>query len=148
MAVGDRTDPYRAYNYRIEIDNTPVAGFSEANIPDGDVEPAEYREGTDPMWPRKLSGLRKFSNITLKRGYTESDDLYRWYVTALSGSVERRNGAIILQDEDRNEVLRWNFSEGWPCKYMGAAMNASSNDMAIESIEICVESVFVEFLGV
>ncbi|MCG3206434.1 MAG: hypothetical protein FOGNACKC_00032 [Anaerolineae bacterium] len=147
MPVGDRNDPFRAYNYRVEIDNTTVAAFSEANGLTATIEQTEYRNGTDPMHPRKLSAKRTFNNITLKRGYTNSSDLYEWYAVGLNGSVERRNGAIILQDEDRNEVLRWNFNEGWICKYEGAMMNATSNDVAIESIEICVELVELEFLG-
>lgn len=148
MAVGDRNDPFRGYNYRIEIDNTAVAGFNEAAGLTFDIDPVEYREGTDvQMHVRKLSGLRKFSNITLKRGYTPNQELYNWYLIGLNGALERRNGAVILIDEDQNDVMRWNFSEGWICKYEGASMNATSNDVAIESIEICVERVEMEFLG-
>jgi phage tail-like protein len=147
MAVGDRIDPYRSFNYRIEINGTQVAGFNEANVGAFDVEPVEYREGIDPMYPRKLSALRKFANIVLKRGYTDNNELQDWYALALNGTVLRRDGAIILQDEDRNEVVRWNFAEGWPCKYESAALNATSNDVAIESVELCVERVEVVFLN-
>jgi phage tail-like protein len=147
MAVGDRIDPYRSYTYRVELDNTPVAGFSEASNLTFDVEPVEYREGTDPLYPRKLSGMRKFSDITLKKGYTQDDDLYVWYATALNGPVERRNGSIILQDEQQVDQIRWNFNEGWISKYERSALNASSNEVLIESVQICVERIEVEFLN-
>jgi len=65
--------------------------------------------------------------------------LFDWYRQNLNGSVERRDGAIIMMDEDRADTLRWNFEQGWICKYTGPTMNATSNDVAIESIEICVE---------
>lgn len=145
MAVGDRNDPFRAYNYRIEIDGLTVAGFSEASGLTNDIDMVEYREGTDPMYPRKLSGLRKFSNITLSRGYTDSTELYDWYQAALNGPLDRRDGAVILQNESRDDVVRWNFDAGWVTKYEGPSMNASSNDTAIERIEICVERIVVEF---
>ena len=146
--LGERNDPFRGYNYRVEIDNTAVAGFSEAAGLTFDIDPVEYREGNDvQMHVRKLSGLRKFSNITLKRGYTPNQELYDWYLIGLNGILERRNGAIILIDEDQNDVMRWNFSEGWISKYEGASLNATSNDVVIESIEICVERVEMEFLG-
>lgn len=145
MPTGERVDPYRGFNFRVQIDNTDVAAFSEASGLTFDVDPVEYREGTDlPLHVRKLTGLRKFANIALKRGITENKDLWDWYKDVLDGSVERRNGAVILLDEDRNEVLRWNFEGGWICKWEGPSMNATSNDVAIESIEICVERVELE----
>lgn len=145
MPTGERVDPYRGFNFRVQIDNTDVAAFSEASGFTFDVDPVEYREGTDlPLHVRKLTGLRKFANIALKRGITENQDLWDWYKEVLDGSVERRNGAVILLDEDRNEVLRWNFEGGWICKWEGPSMNATSNDVAIESIEICVERVELE----
>jgi phage tail-like protein len=145
MPTGERVDPYRGFNFRVQIDNTDVAAFSEASGLTFDVDPVEYREGTDlPLHVRKLTGLRKFANIALKRGITENQDLWDWYKEVLDGSVERRNGAVILLDEDRNEVLRWNFEGGWICKWEGPSMNATSNDVAIESIEICVERVELE----
>jgi phage tail-like protein len=45
----------------------------------------------------------------------------------------------VLQDEQHNDVLRWQFQNGWICKWEGATMNATSNDVAIESIEIVHE---------
>lgn len=145
MATGDRNDPYRGFNFRVEIDNTAVAAFSEASGLTFDVDPVEYREGTDlPLHVRKLTGLRKFANIALKRGFTDNKDLWEWYKAVLNGTVERRDGAVVLMDEDRKDVLRWNFTEGWICKWEGPAMNATANDVAIESIEICVERVELE----
>ncbi len=145
MATGDRNDPYRGFNFRVEIDNTAVAAFSEASGLTFDVDPVEYREGTEKqLHVRKLTGLRKFANIALKRGFTDNKELWEWYKEVLNGTVERRDGAVVLVDEDSADVLRWNFEEGWICKWEGPAMNATSNDVAIESIEICVERVELE----
>lgn len=145
MPTGERIDPYRGFNFKVQIDNTDVAAFSEASGLTFDVDPVEYREGTDlPLHVRKLTGLRKFANIALKRGFTDNRELWDWYKAVLNGTVERRDGAVILLDEDRNEVLRWNFEGGWICKWEGPSMNATANDVAIESIEICVERVELE----
>jgi phage tail-like protein len=145
MAVGDRNDPYRGYNFRVEIDNTAVAGFSEASGFTQDIDPVEYREGNDVnLHVRKLAGLRKFANIVLKHGFTDNTELYDWYLTNLNGAIERRDGAIIVQDEDRNDVIRFSFSNGWICKYEGPTLNATSNDVIIESVEICIERVVRE----
>jgi phage tail-like protein len=140
--ITERKDPYRAFNFRIELDNTSVASFRECSGLTLTTDPVDYREGTDiPLSPRKLTGMTKFSNITMKRGYTQNEDLWNWYKNVLNGVSDRRNGAVVLQDEEHNDVLRWNFTNAWVCKWEGAMMNATSNDVAIETIEICPERI-------
>jgi phage tail-like protein len=145
MATGERVDPYRAYNFVVEIDDTAVAGFSEVTGLTFEVDMTDYREGADkPLHVRKLTGLRKFSNITLKRGLTDNRELYEWYRSVLNGIAERRNGAVILNDEDHNAVARWNFRDAYICNWEGPSFSGSSNDVAIESIQICAERVELE----
>jgi phage tail-like protein len=142
MAIGDRFDPYRTFNFRVEIDNVGVAFFSEVSGLTFNVDPVEYREGTDKnLHNRKLTGLRKFSNLVLKRGFTEQKELWDWYLAVLNGITPRRGGAVVLCDEDHADQLRWEFQNGWICKWEGPAMKANANEVAIESIEICVERV-------
>ena len=88
---------------------------------------------------RKLPGLRKYGNITLKRGFTQDKELWQWRKTTIDGLTERRSGSIILLDESREEVLRWNFVAGWVSKWEGPALNAATNEAAIESLEIAHE---------
>ncbi|MGA2086545.1 MAG: phage tail protein [Terracidiphilus sp.] len=140
MATGVRNDPYRGFNFRVELDNTSVAAFRECSGLTLNTDPVDYREGTDSwLSVRKLPGLRKYTNITLKRGFTDNQDLWQWYLNILNGVDDRRNGAIVLQDETHTDKLRWEFQNGWICKWEGATMNATSNDVAIETIEICHE---------
>jgi phage tail-like protein len=140
VATSPRVDPLRGYNFRVELDNTSVASFREASGLTLNTDPVDYREGTDTwLSVRKLPGLRKYSNITLKRGITTNEDLWDWYLNILNGVDDRRNGAIVLQDEQHNDVIRWEFQNGWICKWEGATMNATSNDVFIETIEIVHE---------
>ena len=140
--TGERTDPYRGFNFEIQIGRTAVGGFRECSGLSFTTDPVEYREGTDvPLHARKLTGLRKFANVTLKRGFTRSKELWTWYKNVLNGKEDRRNGAIILQDEKHNAVMRWNFENAWITKWEGPGLNATSNDVAIESIELAVERV-------
>ena len=139
MATGQRTDPYRGYNFLVEIDGITQAGFQEVGGLDSSTDPIEYREGTDPSHARKLPGLTKYTAVTLKRGITDSDELWKWRATVVSGKAERRNGSIILRDDRGDEKLRWNFVNGWPSKWTGPALNATGNAVAIESLEITHE---------
>lgn len=140
-----RIDPFRNYNFRLEIDNLPVAAFSEAGglTSDGDV--VDYRTGVDiPLTARKLPGLRKFGPITLKRGVVKDSSLWDWYRNIVTGNVDRRNGSVILMDEQRNDVLRWHFEGAWPNKIEGPSLKAAGNEVAVESIELIVEDIILE----
>src|SRR4051812_38771923 len=115
-----REDPYRAYNFIVEIDSIAVAGFSEVGGLSGDGDVVEYREGTDvPLTVRKMPGLRKYANISLKKGYTTSRVLWQWRLAIINGNVDRRNGAVVLLDEQRNRVAEWQFENAWVVKYEG-----------------------------
>src|SRR4051812_12609355 len=128
MATADSRDPYRGFNFRLELGTQAVAGFRECSGLTFNTDPVEYREGTDrALHPRKLTGLRKFANIVLKRGVTDNRDLWRWYKSVIDGTPERRDGAIVLQDEQHNDVVRWQFEAGWICKWEGPGLNATSN---------------------
>lgn len=143
--TGQRNDPYRGYNFEVQIDSSAVAGFREVSGLGFTTDPVEYREGTDvPLHVRKLTGLRKFDNLMFKRGFTMNAELWNWYKNILNGIEDRRNGAIILNDEQHNAVLRWNFEGAWITKWEGPAMNATSNDVAIESMTLAVERVELE----
>jgi len=140
--TGTRNDPYRTFNFRVEIDGTSVAGFRECSGLSFTTDPVEYREGTDvALSPRKLTGLRKFKNMEFKRGMTKDETLWTWYKNILNGSDDRRNGSVVLQDEQHNDVLRWEFEAGWITRWEGPSFNATTNDIAIETIEIAVERV-------
>src|SRR5579859_4635040 len=109
MTTPKRQDPYKAFNFIVEIDGVQSAGFMECSGLSAEITVIEYREGGSNSAPIKLPGLRKFSNITLKRGLTQSRDLWQWLNSILQGKIDRRNGAIIILADDRSEVARVNF---------------------------------------
>jgi phage tail-like protein len=141
MATGARTDPYRGFNFMVEIDGITQAGFQEASGLDSSTDAVDYREGTDPNHVRKLTGLNKFSPITLKRGITDSDELWKWRQTVVDGKTDRRNGSIILLDEAGSEKIRWNFVNAWPSKWTGPDFNSTGTTVAVEALEITHEEV-------
>lgn len=132
-------DPYRSYNFCIEIDGIARAGFRECSGLDSASDPIEYREGKDGRTPRKLTGLMSYSNIVLKWGSSDDTELWEWHKKVQDANVERRNGSIILLDETGAEKVRWNFVEGWPTKWTGTNFDAASNEVAIDTLEIAHE---------
>jgi phage tail-like protein len=131
--------PYPKYNFLVEIYGLALAGFLECTGLESETAVIEYREGSWPSSVRKIPGLTKYTNITLKRGVTTSTELYDWRANIINGQIDRRNGSIVLLDEKRQEVARWNFREGWPCRMSGPDLNALKNAVAIEELVICHE---------
>ena len=145
-----RPDPYPAFNFEIIIngisdDGKSVKGaFMEVTGLGVEIAAIEYRTGSEDITVRKIPGLKKFSNIVLKRGVIGDLTFWKWLAQAMNGQVQRANGSVILFDENRQEVMRWNFTRGWPCKYTGPSLNAKGNEIAIETLEICHEGLSVE----
>lgn len=145
MASDDRIDPFRVFNFVVDIDDTPVAGFSEVSGLSAEGDSTEYREGNEAEnHVRKLTGLRKYSNLTFKRGFTRDDTLWRWYVNIANGVPDRRNGSIVLLNEKHEPVMRWNFENAWINKIEGPSFKATGNDVAIESMELVHEKLTLE----
>lgn len=139
--MATRTDPYRGFRFLVDINGIQF-GFQECSGLDSQAGVIDYREGPDAPHLRKLAGLSSFSPLSLKRGITDSADMYQWHLTALTGTPDRRQVSIILLDFTSTvEKIRWNVTDAWISKWTGPAFNATSNAVAIESLEITHEGV-------
>jgi phage tail-like protein len=139
MATGDRRDPLRNFRFRLEIDGIQQAGFSEAMVPDATIDIIEYREGIEVTTVRKLPGLTKYGNLSLKWGVTDSLELYNWHRQIVDGNVQRKNVAVIIIDEAGNDKARYEFVNAFPMKYDAPDLNAKGNEVSIEMLEIVHE---------
>ena len=138
---------FGAYNFLLEIqgvinDNKViVGGFKSVAGMDSETEIIEFKQGNDSV-VRKKPGRTTYANIVLERGYTATDDLWQWRKNIEDGKIDRRAGSIIILDQDcQTEVARYNFYEGWPCKWYVPDMDSDTSGMAIEKIEIAIEKV-------
>lgn len=149
MAATDaRNDPYRAFNYEVDFGDKTSAGFSEVSGLTADGDHVDYREGTDPFnYVRRLTGLRKYANIRLIRGYTKNDKLWQWYEAIANGKNDRRDIIITLKDEEHKPVLRWTVVAAWVNKIEGPTLKAAGNDIALEAVEICHEGIHMQRVG-
>ena len=136
--MAPRVDPYKNFNFRVEIDGLSVAGFSECTGLETEVSVIEYREGADSA-VRKLPGLAKVGDVTLKRGITQSNELQSWHKNILNGVPDRKDVAVILMDDERTPVVVWRLRHAFPRKWQGPALRANGNEVAIESLELSCE---------
>ena len=140
-----RRDPYLNFNFLVQIDGDTVAGFREADLPDARIEVAAYREGNERSNTiRRLPGRVEYSPLVLRRGFAGDRTLFQWWRDVADGNLDRRNVVIILRDQSGRDVARWAFRDALPTKYSGPSFRAQGNEVAIESIELAVESMELE----
>jgi phage tail-like protein len=136
-----RNDPLRNFRFRLEISGITEAHFNEASGFEISTDAIDYREGDKETHVLKLPGLNKFGNVTLKRGVTDSMDLYKWHLDVVSGNTRRETVAVVVLDEQGGDKARFEISNAWPVKYHGMDLNAKGNDVSIETLELVNEGI-------
>jgi phage tail-like protein len=141
-----RENPYSNFNFVVLLGDTEVAAFSEVSGLDSENTPIEYREGADSINSmRKLPGIEKYSNVSLKRGITGSLALWNWRKEvrdSTSTIPPRKEVTILLLNEkhDRDKpAMTFKLRNAWPTKITGPSLNAKGNDIAIEQLDLVHE---------
>ena len=133
-------DPFVNFNFLVETGGVLAAGFSEITGMNGETQAVEYREGRDIYSnTRKLPGLSKYGNVTLKKGVVVDQDFFKWFKTGVDGDIQRLDISILLLDEQRQEKVRYNLTAAWPVKFVAPDLKAAANEIAVQSLEIAHE---------
>lgn len=128
-------DPYAVFKFVIVVGGIEVGGFSEVSGIQAETETEDFREGGVNIFLRKIAKVTKYTNLTLKRGITDADLLWKWHQDVVNGKIEKKLVTVVLQDKLKNEKWRWVFSDAYPVKWSSTDLNATSNTVAVESVE-------------
>jgi phage tail-like protein len=140
--MATKTHPFTALHFTVRWgDSNNTVSFSEVSGLTLESEPIEYRPGDDAsLTVRKIPGLRKYGNVTLKRGIVPKENgFWDWWNQIQSGTVERRAVTISLLNEEHKPVVNWEIRDAWPVKVEGPGLNATGNEIAIETLELAHE---------
>ena len=138
---GTVVDPYRAYNFKLEIQGVVEGHFTACSGLGINVSVIKYREGGLRNAVRAIPGQVDYEPITLHYGLTSSRELFDWLMTAVQGNVDRKNVSIIILDSSgATEVVRWNLSSAWVASWRGAMLDAMDHEIAIESVTLVYEA--------
>lgn len=151
--------PLTKMNFLVTVDAVNgVAAFNEITGVDASVDVIEFRQGNaSSLAPVKIQGLVKHGNITMKMGYTRNQDFKTWIQNCVSerrGETPRHNVTIELIDIGKgapqtnvestvDSTLTWMLKDAWVTKYSGPDLNASTSEVAIESVEIAYEELTI-----
>jgi phage tail-like protein len=152
--ASDRTFPYGAFNYLVNLNSpdvdpqTVLGGFSDVSGIGTEMTIAEYRTGVDKLnHVRKVPGMHKVSDVTLKRGIVNSTDLWTWIAQVRkTGPAAKREVVITLRDEAGTTVQSWKLRGVVPMKYTGPTLAAKGGgDVAMEELVLSAEELV--FIG-
>lgn len=151
----DRITPYGAFNFFVNLngpvgEDTPLGGFSDVSGLGTEITMAEYRNGNEAEnHVRKVPGIHKVNDVTLKRGIVNSTDLWSWITdTRTKGAAAKRAVAITLRDEAGTPVMKWKLRNVAPMKYSGPTLAAKGGgDVAMEELVLSCEGLEIEQLA-
>lgn len=136
-------DPIVSAWFGVDFGGGVAGAFRECTGLGSENEVVEYK-ASGPKGEyviKKVPGRMKWTNITLKRGITDARDMWDWRKLVEEGKIDdaRKNGSIIMYNQQGDEIARWNFVAAWPAKLTGPSANANANEPAIEELEITHE---------
>jgi phage tail-like protein len=137
--------PLPRFHFQVDWGGTRL-GFTEVSGLEFETEVIEYREGNSKTYNKsKQPGLTKYSNITLKRGVVTGDlEFFKYWRDSMQFMhPQRRDIVIKLLDDEHNPVLSWVVRSAWPCKLKYGDLNAASNEILIESLELAHEGLSI-----
>jgi phage tail-like protein len=139
--------PHSKNHFKVEWGGNNI-GFMEVSGLSMELDVVDYREGSSPENSvRKMPGLKKFSDVVLKRGIIkDDDDFYKWINTATFNQVERRDVVISLLNEQHEPIVVWKIRNAFPSKLEYSTLNAQSSDVVIESLTLTHEGLTVEYI--
>jgi len=151
MANDRPNDPYGSYYYALELDDIEVGHFLEVSGLKSTAAKFEIQEGGMNNHVHQRSGVSKWENLVLKFATNASEELYQWRemsrnMTFDEDDVETREttGAIVLKDNEGNELRRYNFTGAWPVSWEGPTFNSEASELAIETLEISHEGIYID----
>lgn len=137
--------PLINFHYSVEWGGSKI-GFSEVSGLSAEHELLEYRDGASPEFNTiKVPGMRKYSNIILKRGsYRGDNEFFEWFNTVQLSKIERRDITISLLNEAHEPIIIWKIKNSWPVALKFAELNAMKSEVLIESLKIAHEGFNVQ----
>lgn len=132
-------EAYPGCRFYVLFDDQTQGVFTEVSGLQVEMDVMEYQEGGNNSFVYRLPGFTRVSNLTLKRGMAGSNEFYRWLADVASGSLKRRHVTVVMYDAGGTELMRWNFLNAYPVKWVGPQLRAADNTAAVEALELAHE---------
>lgn len=143
-AQSTATWPLVKFSFQVKWDDAELI-FQEVTGLSSETQVIEYRGGSNPLYSTvKMPGIKKFGNITLKKGIFKGDKaLWDKYGAIKMNTIKRATITISLLDESQGVAMSWKLSNAFPCKITVTDMKSDANEIAVESMELAHEGLAI-----
>ncbi len=140
----DNVWPLPKFYFQVKIADQEVS-FQEVSGLDIEAQVIEYRHGNSPEFSTiKMPGIKKSSNVTLKKGVFKGDNTFwDWFNAIKLNTIERKTVVINLLDEEGNPTMSWTLNNAWPTKVTGTDLKSDGNEVAVETLEVAHEGITI-----
>ncbi|HMP41648.1 MAG TPA: phage tail protein [Roseiflexaceae bacterium] len=140
---GRDSDPFIVYNYELDLAGTVVGYFMEVSGIGSENEVVEHKvvskDGREGV--QKIPGRLKWENIVLKRGITDTLDMWEWRDLVVDGKMKdaRKSCSIRMYDRNYELAAQWDIVNAWPSKISGPSGKSDGNDVGVEELTLVHE---------
>jgi phage tail-like protein len=142
-AAGRESDPLAGYMFKLVLENKITGFFTECSGIGSEHEVIEHKVVSDKgeAIVQKIPGRLKWQDVTLKRGLTNSVEVWNWRKQVEDGDLKaaRQHCSIVMMDRNHEDCATWTFDNAWPSKVTGPSPKSDSNEFGIEEITIVHE---------
>lgn len=134
-------EAYPGCRFYVMVDGEPQGIFTEVGGLQIEMDVMDYQEGGNNGFVHRLPGVTRVSNLTLKRGMTSSNELYKWCAEIASGQFTRKHISVVMFGSAGDEWMRWNIINAYPVKWVGPQLFATDKATAVETLELAHEGI-------
>jgi phage tail-like protein len=148
--TGQIVDPFATFKFHVEVGNITEAAFTECAGLEMSTEVYEYAEGGLNEYVHKFPGRTKISNVTLKRGFATSNELFNWYKEMEQNIINgkrfdfRQVTITLYSSSELGKKVRWTLDKAFPIKWTGPALKTDEAAIAIETLELAHHGITVD----
>ncbi|MFC5743231.1 phage tail protein [Dyella tabacisoli] len=139
--MGKHLNPFKAYNFFVEVEGILVGGFTSVSGLESKMEVRTVREGGVNDKEYKLGGQVSYSDITLESGITALDPVWLWFQSTLQGKIKRKNGSIYLLNDLGIPYVWYDFYNAYPIEWQGPSLDASQTLVATQRFVLAHEGI-------
>jgi len=136
QGISHLIDPFRNFNFVVEIDGILTAGYSEVSGLAIELDVERKKFGGDNHTEYKFIKQASYTDLVLKNGISQYDFMWKWFQNTIEGKITPRNGSIYLYDLGSKTSTYWNFYHAYPISWQGPTLNAQGNEVATHSLTL------------
>ena len=139
MPAREHDGDFQCSFFSLVVDGLTLGFFTKCSGISIEFDVINFKEGDGTkIVARKRAGKPGYSEIQMSRGFTENQELYKWFkeVVDASAATPYKTGSIVVHDRLANPVATYNLINCWPSNLKVSDLTAGSDEVMIEDVTV------------